>query len=115
MPGPEIGPLVSGYLSLLLAGGLYVAIGLLASALTSSQMLAFLSTLFVLVGVLIAPTLAQAGPPWVIEAIGAVALGPRIQDFARGLIDPRHLVYFLSLIVWLVAITALVQSARRAS
>lgn len=114
-PGPEIGPLVSGYLSLLLAGGLYVAIGLLASALTSSQMLAFLSTLFVLVGVLIAPTLAQSGPPWVIEATNAVALGPRIQDFARGLIDPRHLIYFLSLIAWLVMLTALIQSARRAS
>jgi ABC-2 type transport system permease protein len=114
-PGPEIGPLASGYLSLMLAGGLYVAIGLLASSLTSSQMLAFLMTLFVLVGVLMAPTLANAGPPWVVSTVDAVALGPRIQDFARGLIDPRHVLYFLSITTWLVTMTAMVLAVRRAS
>lgn len=43
---PEYGPIVSGYVGLLLVGGLYLAIGMLASVLTRNQIIAFVVTVF---------------------------------------------------------------------
>ena len=47
---PDYGPIGSGYLGLLLVGGLYLAIGTLASALTRNQIIAFVfSVILILV------------------------------------------------------------------
>ena len=45
---PDWGPIISGFVGLLLAGGLYLAIGTFASALTQNQIIAFLITVFVI-------------------------------------------------------------------
>jgi len=43
---PDYGPIVSGYVGLMLVGGLYLAIGTLASVLTRNQIIAFVVTVF---------------------------------------------------------------------
>jgi len=113
-PAPDVGPIVAGYLALMLLGMLYVAIGTLASSLTSSQTLAFLGTLFVLVGFLlltarVAPMLPEPFTDWVAE----LSLTRRVEDFAKGVVDITNIVFLLSLAVWfLVAAAATVESRR---
>ena len=86
-PSPDAGPLLSGYLALVLLGSVYLAVGLAASAATSSQPLAFLITLFVLRGWLILPGLrTERLPEWLEQARQMLALGPRVQLLARGVI-----------------------------
>jgi hypothetical protein len=68
----------------------------MCSAFTANQTLAFLSTLFILVLLLLGsamlPNLAPAG--WR-PVLAFLSFDARIQDFAKGVIDPRHAVYFV--------------------
>ena len=113
-PAPDVGPIVAGYLALVLLGMLYVSIGTLASSLTVSQTLAFLGTLFVLIGFLlltarVAPLLPGPFDGWVAD----FSLTRRVEDFAKGVIDLSNVVFMLSLTVWfLVAAGASLESRR---
>lgn len=97
-PKPDPGPILAGYLSLLLFGCLCLALGTVASALTDSQTLAFLGTLLTLVCWLVVTNVA---PKYVGPELGtrlaAASFSARIDDFARGAIDTRHIVFFLSI------------------
>lgn len=113
-PAPDIGPIAAGYLSLLLLGMLNLAIGTLASACTSSQTLAFLATLFVLLGMLLAPSFPTGSLPLSVQRIvGAISLPPRMGDFAKGVIDTSHVVWFLASTGWLLVLAMLALQSRR--
>jgi ABC-2 type transport system permease protein len=113
-PAPDPGPVLVGYLGLMLVGGLYLAAGTLASALTSSQTLAFLLTLIALVLVLLAtgPLADRAGPA-VSEWLRAASVTERMRDFARGVLDTADAVFFASVSLWLVGLSAAATEARR--
>jgi ABC-2 type transport system permease protein len=123
---PDYGEVFSGYLGLLLAGATLLASGILASTLTSSQVLAYLATMFFwLILLLIAlglPAIAVTAETvaareggtfintmlgWVESAASFFSAGNpvnRAQDFVVGLLDSFNIVYFLSLtIVFLLA------------
>jgi len=96
-PKPDLGPVAAGYLLLLLLGSLYLSIGLLISTFTSNQTLAFLATLFTLMGLLMLPAIPLAeAPPLVSSTIEAISIHARAADFARGLIDLSHVTFFVS-------------------
>jgi ABC-2 type transport system permease protein len=114
---PDPGPIIAGYLGVVLLGMLQLALGVLFSALTSSQTLAFLATLFTLIlvesgSVWLAGVLPPPPSPW-----GGVALSfsmdLRIADFAKGLIDTGHVAYFIVMSLWLLALAAVVLRTRR--
>lgn len=96
-PKPDAGPIIAGYLLLMLLGSLYLSIGLFISTLTANQTLAFLSTLFSIMLLLMLPAM-QVGnlPPQVSAMIEAISIHSRASDFARGLIDISHITFFAS-------------------
>lgn len=111
---PDYGPILSGYLGLLLLGMLYLAVGLAASALTGSQTLAFLGTLFALLLLdflpgLIAPRL----PEPIARVLYTFSPSVRAADFYRGLIDTAHITFFLLVSVWFLALAAVALQSRR--
>ncbi len=113
-PSPDLGPLLSGYLSLMLLGGVYLAVGLAASAASSSQTLAFLATLFVLLAWLVLPSIrAEQLPDWVESARRAIALRPRVRLFARGAIPLSDVVFLVAAIAWALTLAATFHSLRR--
>ncbi len=113
-PAPDMGPILAGYLSVVLLGSLSLAIGTVASACTSSQTLAFLATLFVLLGLLLIPSLPTASlPPGVRSVLEGLSLQPRMGDFAKGVIDTGHVVWFLGATAWLLVMATLVLQSRR--
>lgn len=111
---PDPGPILAGYLGMVLLGMAYLAVGLFFSALTGSQTLAFLGTLFALVLIEIAAQ--KGGPelpaPWD-RVLMALSVNARLGDFAAGVIDTSHLVFFLGTSAWFVALAALVLRVRR--
>jgi ABC-2 type transport system permease protein len=113
-PSPDPGPILTGYLGLVLVGSLYIAIGLLASALTSSQTLAFLATLMFLILVSLASTqIAAAAPGPLAELLMSLSIDRRVRDFAIGIIDTSHLAYFIGAIILFVTLAAGALSLRR--
>jgi ABC-2 type transport system permease protein len=98
-PRPDPGPVFAGYLTLFLVGGLYLGIGTLASALTSSQTLAFLGTLMGIVLLLMLTSLA--GPlqtlagPRAQELAAAFSVIGRVSSLSKGVFDTGAVAFFL--------------------
>ncbi len=113
-PSPDPGPVLAGYLSLVLLGMLYASVGLWMSALTPNQTLAFLGTLFFLLVLMLATTAGyEYAPAWLKPALGQLAIQARLQDFAKGVIDTAHVVFFLSASALFVTLAIFTLESRR--
>ena len=114
---PEVGKTASGLLGLLLTGWTYVAIGGVASAVTRSQIVAFLITLVVLVTLLLLPGIAEFGiagsAPGVSDTLRYLSVQLHFDPLLNGLVDTADLAYFAVMIGSFLVITkAAVESAR---
>jgi ABC-2 type transport system permease protein len=108
---PDTGPAVSGFLGLALLAAALAGIGVLASALTSSQPIAAMVAVF---GVLVL-WFAHAGSEVVTTGrlLAALSLSERLRTFAGGGIDTADVVFLLCLAAGSLAVAALVVDARR--
>ena len=91
----------SAYLGVLLVGAGYLSLGLCASALTRSQFLAMIWTALVLLVLFIlgiGEFVAREGTT-LHEICAYVSVWAHMNDFASGLIDTRHLVFYGTLTV----------------
>lgn len=112
-PTPDAGPIVAGYACLALLGLLYVSIGLFASACTPNATLAFLATLFAILALLLSGLLGRhVGEPWR-TVLHSAWLPARTGDFAKGVIDLSHVVFFVSASLLGCAGAMIVVDARR--
>jgi len=113
---PDWGPVWSGYLGLLLFGAVLLSVGLLASALTQSQIIA---AVLGLAGNLIlwffigAPAYGSGVSPRVARVLRMLDLRQHLQSFVSGALDTRDVVYCLSVVVFFLFITTRVLEARR--
>ena len=113
---PEPLRTLAGLLGLLLVGLTYVGIGLFASSLTRSQIVAFLLTLAMLLVLFILPAFVQldlAGGPWLGEALRWLSTETHLEDLLKGLVETQHLAYFAVMIAGFLVLTkASVESVR---
>jgi len=112
-PKPDVGPVLAGYLSLALLGLLYLAVGTLASALTANQTLAFLGTFLFLLLYTLVTSDAVGLPPDIARWAGQVSLSPKLGDFAKGVIDTAHVVFFVTASLWFLALAYIAVQTRR--
>lgn len=94
------GPVIGGYLGLLLLGGAYLAVGLVVSSCTQNQIIAFIVAVAVSFGLLIVgePIVTVAIPSWLVGPVQYLGLGYHFSSISRGVIDSRDLLYYLSVI-----------------
>jgi ABC-2 type transport system permease protein len=114
---PEVGKTVSGLIGLLLTGWTYVAIGGVASAITRSQIVAFLITLVVLVALLLLPGIAEFGlagsASGVADTLRYLSVQLHFDPLLNGLVDTADLGFFAAMIGGFLVITkAAVESVR---
>jgi ABC-2 type transport system permease protein len=95
------GPLLGGYLFVAVTGLLYMAIGILASSLARSQAVAAVIAVVVLVIVTVGPRLVggmtllqQDSVRTVRDALDAADVFRHLEDFTRGVIDTRQIVFY---------------------
>jgi ABC-2 type transport system permease protein len=104
--GPlDWGPVLAGYFGLAIFSAAAVAIGLLVTALTESQAIAFFITFFVLVLL----WFMGEGAPFVPAALGNIleymSFQTRLEGFSRGIVDTRDVIYFLSVTALALAVS----------
>jgi len=96
----DYGAVLSGYLGLFLLGGAVIGTGLVVSASTSSQTVAYLVTTFLWLTIsLSTKVLPNYVPTRFADTIFAIDPDFRTGAFSIGLIDSANIVYFLSLIL----------------
>lgn len=110
---PDQGPLLSGYLGMILLGASFLAVGLLASSLTQNQIVAAVLTFGVLLLVWLSEAVAGFVRGPVGDFFGALSASTHFSDFPRGVISSTDLVYFLSLIVGCLLLTIISLQVRR--
>jgi ABC-2 type transport system permease protein len=98
MLGPlDKGATVAAYFGMLLMCGTYAAIGLMASAFTRNQIVAALIALFIGFGLFILGALVPVLPPGLSNIANALSIQTHFQSIARGVIDTRDVLYFVTL------------------
>jgi ABC-2 type transport system permease protein len=97
---------VAGYLGLLLMGGCFIAVGLLISSFTKNQIVAGIGTFAVFLLLWVIDWPARSASPTVRSVLEYLSITQHFSDFARGIIDTKHVVYYLSVITFGLFLTA---------
>ena len=90
------GPVVGGYLGAVLLGAAFSAIGLLASSLTRNQIIAFIIGVAICFGLTIIDKMLFFLPRSLLGILVYLGADHHFQNIAKGIIDSRDLLYFLS-------------------
>ncbi|GBD10789.1 Inner membrane transport permease YbhR [bacterium HR23] len=110
---PDVGPLLSGYLGLLLYGSASLAIGLFASSLTSNQIVAAVVGSGLLLLMTLADQAAQIVGGIASRVLEQISLTAHFADFARGVIDTHNVVYYILVTVFVLFLTERNLDSRR--
>jgi ABC-2 type transport system permease protein len=116
---PDGGPIACGYLGAVLMAGGYVAIGMLTSSFTRSQVVSFVLSFVICLLLLLAGTplvtryFEKWAPAYVVDGIAGVSFWTHFDAIKRGIVDGRDLVYFASVIVFAIAATHVVLESRK--
>jgi ABC-2 type transport system permease protein len=102
---PDIGPLLSGYLGIILFGAATLAVGMLASSLTSNQVVAAVVSFGFLLLMVLTNQAADITTGLSAQILEGFSLSGHFEDFSRGIIDTNNIVYYFSVIATFLFLT----------
>jgi len=108
--GPiDLGPTLGGYIGLLLMGGAYVSIGLMASSFSRNQIVAFIVSFGICFSLYLFGRLTQFLPQSLQPLIAFLSIDGHFENISRGVVDSRDVLYYVSVmgVCLLLATTAL--------
>jgi ABC-2 type transport system permease protein len=107
------GPVIGGYIGLMLMAGVYVAVGLLASSVTENQIVAFIVGLLFIFALFLMDKVLIFIPEFMISVVEYLGIDFHFSNIARGVIDTRDIVYFLSLLGFSLYLTVVSLGRRK--
>jgi ABC-2 type transport system permease protein len=103
---PEWRPVLTGYLGLLLMGGCFLSLGLFVSSLTRNQIVAGMVTFATFLLLWIITWIGSFAGPTVDGLTQYLSIIDHLDDFSKGVLDTKHLIYYLSFITFGLFLTA---------
>jgi len=103
---PEWKPIVTGFLGLLLMGASFISMGLWISSLTRNQIVAGMITFAMFLLLWTINWAIDSAGPTMQKILTALSITDHFDDFAKGVIALRHVVYYLSFISFGLFLTA---------
>ena len=110
---PDWGPIFSAYLGYILLGGTFIAVGVLASALTENQIVAVLVSFGILLLLWLIDWSASFAGPTAAKILQHISIIEHLKDFQRGVIDTKDVIFYLSFIFFGLFLTTRVLESRR--
>lgn len=99
----DYGPLIGGYAFVAISGLLFVAIGVFASAMSKNQAVAWILAFSMLFALIVGPGYLSEAPFLQGEifdpvqiVLGTMQVSSHLNDFSRGIIDTRQILFYLS-------------------
>ena len=113
--GIDWGVLLANYLGALLLGAAYLAIGGWAGSFTSNQIVAFiLGVVIIFVGIMIGEgVITMFAPGFLVLPLQYLGLNQHYASIARGVIDTRDIIYYLSVIFLFLYLTVRAVESRK--
>ena len=109
---PDFGSIIGGYIGVVLLSALYTSIGLLASSLTRNQIVAFISAWAVCFSLWLIDKLSLFLPSK-LGFLTYIGSDYHFQNIAKGVIDSRDIIYFISVSVLSLMFTIKAVEERR--
>jgi ABC-2 type transport system permease protein len=103
---PEWKPIATGYLGLLMMGGCFLSLGLFISSLTKNQIVAAMATFAVFLMLWVINWIGTFVGPTTQSVLAHLSLTDHFDDFAKGIIDTKHVIYYLSFMAFGLFLTA---------
>ena len=103
---PEWKPVATAYLGLLLLGGCFISVGMLISSFTKNQIVAGMVTFAVFLLLWVIDWIGSFAGPTVEQLVNYLSITQHFDDFAKGVIDTKHLIYYVSFITFGLFLTA---------
>ena len=110
---PDPGPIYAGYLGLVLVAAVALSVGMLTTTLTSNQIVAAIVAMGVLLALYFVDEASGVVGGWGSTIINEIGLNSHFEDFAKGVIDTKHIVYFISLTTFFLFLTIRALESRR--
>jgi ABC-2 type transport system permease protein len=112
--GPiDRGPAIGGYLGLLLMGGAYMSIGVMASTFTRNQIVAFIIAFAICFALFLFNRLIQVAPEVLRPVLSFMSIEAHFEAISRGVIDSRDVLYYLSVMVVSLSIATVTLESRK--
>jgi ABC-2 type transport system permease protein len=117
---PDNGVILAGYIGSWLLAGAYLAVSCLTSAITRNQVVSFILSVVLCLGLVVvgfAPVtdlLARWAAPWLVEAVAGFSVLSHFDGFQKGVIDSRDFVFFASVIGFALFVTGVILRGHRA-
>jgi ABC-2 type transport system permease protein len=109
---PDLGPVFTGYLGLLLLGSAILAVGIFFSSVTESQIIAVvLSFVFLLVFWII--NWLSRSEAWYGKLLQYISIFQRFDDFTKGVLNLNDAFYFISFAFFALFATGIVLQSQR--
>jgi ABC-2 type transport system permease protein len=112
----DFGAIASTFFGIFLLGCLYMALGCFASALTRNQIIAAMISFALGISLFLLSFLSESLPlqaGWTTALFNHIAMVEHMQDFARGVVDTRHVIFYLSLTAFFLFLTYRAVESRR--
>ncbi len=108
------GPILSGYVGVFGMGAMFLAVGIFGSTFSKNQIVAAMGT-FAMVFVLFVVTFLEnlVSDEATKTVLGHMNLLQHMEDFAKGVIDTRHLVYYLTTSALFLFLTSRALAAKK--
>ncbi len=110
---PDVGPLLSAYLGLVLFGAAALAIGIMASSFSGNQIVAAVVGTGILLILSFVDRVSDLLTGVGGDILSGVSMNAHFVDFARGVLDTSHIVYYLSIVAVFLFITVRSLETRR--
>jgi len=117
---PDNGVIASGYAGSLIIAGAFLSVGSAMSAATKNQVIAFVLGLavcfvFAMASYSVVTDFLSQNVPTLATVVRRLAVIDRFQDFTRGVVSLRDLVFFASFITFWLYVTAVLVERNKAS
>jgi ABC-2 type transport system permease protein len=92
----DLGPIIGGYIGAIFLGALFSAIGLLASALTRNQIIAFIIGMSICFSLTLIDKMLFFMPESMLTVLQYIGADFHFQNIAKGILESRDILYFAS-------------------
>jgi ABC-2 type transport system permease protein len=109
----DLGPVIGGYLGLLLVGAVFLGVGVFGSSITENQVVGFIVSFLIVFVLFMLDKILLYVPTSLASVLEYLSIDYHFSNIARGVIDSRDVLYYLSAIVFTLLLGTVSLQKRR--
>ena len=109
----DYGAIIGAYAGLILMAGIYISIGIFASSLTHNQVVAFIISFLIVFALFMLNKVLVFLPSALASILEYISIDFHYGNIARGVVDSRDLIYYLSGMLIFILLTKTSLESRR--